>query len=98
MLIRKGVAKRNELITGGLSRGGFIDPVMEMDLHFPPARVTMIGELIYKLAVVLFGGVEIGVGKGTAVVIAECLEVPGIFLAPGIEALLLNFSWGEASV
>src|SRR5450432_3155697 len=78
VIVSERVAERDQLLSCGLCRGRFVGAVVEMDFDFAPAGMTVVGELSDVGAIILLGGIEISVGEGAAVVIAESLEVARI--------------------
>src|SRR5713226_6235784 len=92
MLVRQSIAKRNKLLPGGLCRGRFVDSMVQMDFHFSPAGMTKLGQLVYQLAVVLLGGIEIAVRESTAFAVAKMIEIPGILFTPDVQPFLLHFA------
>src|SRR5215472_17252856 len=52
--------------------------------------MAQLGQAVQVSVIVLFGGIEIGMGKLPPVAIPEVREISWIFLAPSLQALFLN--------
>lgn len=59
---------------------------MEVDFDFSPTRVTMCGEHLDLVFVILLSGKEVGVDEGPSLVIAEAVDSLGIFAGPEFHA------------
>src|SRR6266851_9443738 len=85
----QAVAEFNEDAAGVFRSVGMWNSVMQMDFDFSPASVAVIGEHLEQPLVVLLSGIEVGVNKRAAVVVAPVVGNFGIFADPRIEAALL---------
>jgi hypothetical protein len=63
--------------------------VMQVDLNFSPARVTVFGKHLEQSLIVLFSGIEVGVDEGPSIMIAPAVDHFGIFAHPPFQAALL---------
>src|SRR6266849_11043926 len=83
------VAEFSEDATGIFGGIGLRNSVVQMDLDFSPASVAVIGEHLEQSLVVLLSGIEVGVNKRAAVVVAPVVGNFGIFAHPRFQAALL---------
>src|SRR5579862_3934755 len=86
---RKRVSKRNQLLASIFRRIGFRISMVEMNLDFSPSCVTVICQRLHQPFVVLLSWIEIGVDKGTAIMIPPWSHELWIFAAPPFKPALL---------
>ena len=83
------VAEFSEQLARVFGGVGMRNSVVQMDLDFSPASVAVIGEHLEQPLVVLLSGIEVGVNKRAAVVVAPVVGNFGIFAHPRFQAALL---------
>src|ERR1019366_6886362 len=83
------VAEFREQLASIFGGVGMRDAVVHMGLDSSPAGIAVSGEHFEQDFVVLLGGVEVGMDKRAAIVVAPEVDDFGIFARPRFQAALL---------
>src|ERR1039458_8132935 len=82
------VAEFREQLASIFGGVGMRNAVVQMDFDFSPAGMAVSGEHFEQDFVVLLGGIEVGMDKRAAIVVAPEVDDFGIFARPQFQATL----------